>query len=251
MGLVGLGEEEEEEEKSGTVTIEATGTERFDGEILRARLVNDGVDVDSGTLLAQGSIEIDSSGTTSFTLANAAGDATWEGEGGTNYDLRIYVDTDDSGDYEVYDHYAQDSTSVTIDGDQTVQASEFVVNNPAGSLYNVTMSNSSTYQGKTLVVRVFEDGADRAAENPVGIRTFDISSSTSTGGSVNNLYTDGIAWVGGEGTPYDAYIHIENANGNQQADSGEWVYSSFPLEIDVGVSTSLSLTDSDFSTYEP
>lgn len=248
MGLVGLGEDDEGE-ASGTVTIEATGTERFDGEIMRARLVNDGDDVDSGTALAQGSTEIDSSGTTSITLANAAGDATWEGEGGTNYDLRIYVDTDDSGDYEVYDHYAQDSTSVTIDGDQTVQASEFVVNRPSGSSYYVSMSGSSSYGGQSLVIRVFEDDADPDTDSPVGVKTETVPSSGSVVATIEHLYTDSIVWKRVVGSTYDAYIHIET-DGDKQAESGESVYSSFPHDV-LASSSSLSVDQDDFSTYTP
>ncbi|MEX2443866.1 MAG: hypothetical protein WD492_09690 [Alkalispirochaeta sp.] len=249
MGLVGLGEEDEGEDP-GSVTIEATGMERFDGLSLRARIVNDGQDVDTATALAEGSTMIDASGAPSFSLVDDAGD-TWIGEGGANYSVRIYVDTDGSEDYEVYDYYSQSTDKVTIDGDQTLQASEFILNSPVGSSYYVSMSSSSTHAGDTLVVRIFEDSADPDTDNPVGLNAVEILSSGSAGGSAEYLYTDGLAWVGVEGTTYDAYIHIEDAGGNQKADSGESVYSSFPLGIDVGQNSSLSVSDGDFSTYSP
>jgi hypothetical protein len=214
--------------QDGGVTVSLSGAEAANGETLSIWVYEkDEWNVDSpDTVLAAGSGTI-SDGSVSCILKQSDGSfgyttETWEGSGGTEYDLYIMTDNDAGTNTKIYSPYP---LTVLVDGDTTESIAygsmqEYV---PTTGTLTVTLSGAEAQDGETLVAGVWEEGGHPADAPPItgAEATSSISSGTA---EVTILPWDGMVAE----TQYDVFIFIftEGRSDGAPEPGKDYVYKS-------------------------
>lgn len=222
----------------GHLTVSITGADTIAGEVFYAYLFAAGeCSIYTETaLLAVNHGAIATDGGVSFILEEDDGQwepngTDWQGSGGMSYDLYLYTDNNNDGDWEPatssssYRH-TDYPVEITLDGDHSVDLDFANMVDFTGGTLTVTVENAAAENGKEMFFGVFVSGANPEADESISWGGEVVGASTS--GEATDLAVQDDSdtpWYGVDGQQYDLYVMIDqDSSGSEGPTTGDLFY---------------------------
>ncbi len=267
----------------GTLTMSLSGASAADTQVFYAYLyAEDETDLNNpDKLIATNQVTI-SGGTASFTLEESDGawfgnGTDWVGTGGTNYDLYIYTDGNDDGDYDpetssgvpmpmktsTYPMVVEidDINSIALAYSDMVEYTA----GPHDGKITVSLTGASAADTQGLYAFLFADG-ETVFDNPallIATNQIEISGGTASftleESDGSTWFGNGTEWIGTGGTGYDLYIYIDgNVDGDNDPETNDPPATpaprhaaSYPVDLSVDASETLDISYDDMDEFPP